>query len=372
MGMKQERFKKQTLKNAKRIAVLMPAMAVGGAERLVLEELSILKDDPRFAFEVHLVFEKGPLFDELAALGITARAWNARHNSAYMLGTYMGLIRYLRWSGCDIVHSHLLDWSGPMAGKLAGAKVVATLHSDRIYTPLERFWLSKSDLVLGCGSAVLRNVSGFVPLEKVRALSNAVRAPEGARIAREEVLRRFGFRQESRLVLSMGRLIPPKGYDILIEAFRRVVFEVPEAVLLIGGDGAEKDSLAGQAEAAGLGESVRLPGVVREVRELMAACDLYVNSSRREGLPMTLLEASAHGRAMVATNTGGNPEIVRDGLTGTLVPPDDPERLAAAIIRMLRDESFRTNAGKAASALYLSEYTIDRHCEALASFYEGL
>jgi len=365
-------LKKQMVKNARRIAVLLPSMEVGGAERLVLEELSILKDDSRFAFEVHLIFEKGPLFDELSALGLPVRVWRAPHNSAYMLGTYMGLIRHLRGSRCDIVHSHLLDWSGPMAGKLSGAKVVATVHSDRKFSALERFALSRSDLVLGCGQAVLRNVSGFVSQGKVRALSNALRTPAGAGIPREEVLGRFGFRKESRLVLSMGRLILPKGYDILIEAFRRVVPEVPEAVLLICGDGAEKDSLAGQVEAAGLSESVRLPGVVREAREVMAVCDLYVNSSRREGLPMTLLEASAYGRAMVATDTGGNPEVVRDGLTGALVPPDDPERLAAAIIRMLRDEGLRRRAGNAASALFLSEYTIKRHCEKLAGYYDGL
>src|SRR3989337_2888250 len=204
---------KKMIKAASRVAVLMPAMEVGGAERLVLEELSILKDDPRFAFEVHLVFEKGPMFDELAALGFPVRVWNAPHNSAYMLRTYMGLIRYLRRSRCDIVHSHLLDWSGPMAGKLSGAKVVATVHSDRNFTPLERFWLSKSDLVLGCGHAVLRNLSDFVPQGKVRALSNAVRGPDAVRVTRAEILRRFGFRQESRLVLSIGRLIRAKGYE---------------------------------------------------------------------------------------------------------------------------------------------------------------
>ena len=144
---------------------------------------------------------------------------------------------------------------------------------------------------------------------------------------------------------------------------------VPDAVLLIGGDGEEKYRLNELVESAGLGESIRLPGLVREVHEVIESCDLYVNSSRWEGLPMTLLEVIAHGRPMVATDAGGNSEVVRDGVTGILVPPEDTERLAGAIIRMLKDDDLRKKAGNEASVLFNSEYTIDRHCEALAGYY---
>src|SRR3990172_2167039 len=356
-------------KTPKKIAVLLAAMMVGGVERLVVEELTFLKDDPRFEVELHLVFEKGLFYQNVASLGVPVHVWNAPHKSMRMLGTYGNLIRYLRQTRCDILHSHLLDGIGPIVGKLAGARVVATVHSDKHYGAVDRFALSRSDLVLGCGKEVLRNISRFIPRRKVRVLSNAIHKPDNTRFCRKDVLRKFGIREESKLVVSLGRLARLKGYDLLIEAFRQVVTAVPDAVLLIGGEGEERGRLNALVESAGIGESIRLPGIVREAHEVIASCDLYVNSSRWEGLPMTLLEAIAHGRPMVATDVGGNSEVVRDGVTGILVPPEDPERLACAIIRILKDDDLREKTGNKASVLFNSEYTIDRHCEALAGYY---
>jgi glycosyltransferase involved in cell wall biosynthesis len=356
-------------KMPKKIAVLLPAMMVGGAERMVLEELTFLKDDPRFSVELHLVFEKGPFYQNAASLGVPVHVWNAPHKSIRMLGIYMNIVRYLRQSRCDILHSHLVDEIGPIVGKLAGAKVVATVHSDKHYGAADRFALSRSDMVLGCGTEVLRNISSFIPERKVRVLRNAIHKPDNTGFCRKDVLKRFGIMEEGKLVVSLGRLARLKGYDLLIKAFRQVVTAVPGAVLLIGGEGEEKSRLNELVESAGLGESIRIPGLIREAHEVIASCDLYVNSSRWEGLPMTLLEAIAHGRPMVATDVGGNSEVVRDGVTGILVPPEDTESLAGAIIRMLKDDEFRKEAGNEAFILFNSEYTIDRHCETLAGYY---
>jgi glycosyltransferase involved in cell wall biosynthesis len=344
-------------------------MMIGGAERLVIEELSVLKDDPRFVMELHLVFERGPFFQQAASLGVPVRVWNAPHKSLRMLRPYTNLIRYLRQTRCDILHSHLLDGIGPIVGKLAGSRVVATVHSDKHYSAAERFVLAKSDLVLACGKEVLRNISRFIPKRKVGVLSNAIRKPGNTRSCRIDVLKRFGVKEENRLVVSLGRLIRLKGYDLLIEAFRRVAETVPEAVLLIGGDGEEKGRLADLVKSAGLQENIRLPGMVDEIHALLASCELYVNASRWEGLPMTILEAIAHGRPVVATDVGGNSEVVRDGITGILVPPEDSERLAGAIIRILKDDDFRKKAGNEAAALFNREYTIESHCETLAGYY---
>lgn len=344
-------------------------MMVGGAERLVVEELSVMKDDPRFDLELHLVFDEGPFFQSAASLGVAVHVWNAPHKSIRMLKTYADIIRHLRRTRCDILHSHLLDGIGPLVGKLAGSRVVATVHNDKPYSVSERFVLATSDLVLACGEQVKRNICGFVPARKVGVLNNAIRKPDNCSFRRDDVMNKYGFGGDSRLVVSLGRLTGQKGYDLLIDAFRRVVAEAPDAVLLIGGDGEEKERLTGMVTAAGLSEHVRLPGLVTEIHELLASSELYVNSSRWEGLPMTLLEAIAHGKPMVATNVGGNPELVRDGVTGILVPPENPEELAAAIIRMLKDDDLRKRTGHEASILFSSEYTIDRHCEGLAGYY---
>jgi len=353
----------------RRVAVLLPSMMVGGAERLVVEELSILKDDPRFAVELHLVFDEGPFFQSVASFGVPVYVWNAPHKSLHMFKTYADIVRHLRRTGCDILHCHLLDGIGPLVGKLAGARVVATVHSDKPYSALERFVLSTSDLVLACGAQVKRNICGFVPARKVGVLNNAIRKPGDNGFRRDDALRKFGLKEKNKLVVSLGRLIRLKGFDVLIEAFKHVVTDMPEAVLLIGGEGEEKNRLIGLVESAGLEKNIRIPGLVSDIHEVLAACDLYVNSSRWEGLPMTLLEAMAHGKPMVATNVGGNPEVVYVGVTGILVPPEDPRQLANAIIQMLKDDSFREDAGKAAFTLFSQKYTIDKHCETLTDYY---
>jgi glycosyltransferase involved in cell wall biosynthesis len=358
-----------TNEKSKKIAVLLPSMQVGGAERLVIEELAYLKQDPRFTFELHLVFEEGPLFGAISALGVTVHVWKAPHKSIRMLQTYSHIVRYLRQSQFDILHSHLLDGVGPIVGKLAGTKVVATVHNDKKYGILERFALSRSDMVLGCGMQVVRNISDFIPAIKVNVLNNAIRKPMGTFVHRNEVLNRFGIKGESRLIVTLGRLTKQKGYDVLIEAIRRVVNDVAGIMLLIGGEGEEMNNLNTLIESAGLGKNIKLLGLISNTYEILAACDLYVNSSRWEGLPMTLLEAMSHGLSMVATNVGGNPELVHDGVTGILVPPEDPEKIADAIIRILKDDDFRKKASKAAFALFSQEYTIDKHCSTLADYY---
>lgn len=352
-----------------RVAVLLPSLQVGGAERLVLEELACLKDDPRFSFELHLVFEKGPFFESFAELGLPVHVWNAPHKSLRMLANYASIIWHLRRTRCQILHSHLLDGIGPLVGKLAGARVVATVHSDTQYGVVERFVLGRSDLVLSCGQRVEKTIRGFLPTGKVSTLPNAVAMPAEQESSRKEVLMRLGLPPETRLVVSLGRLTPVKGFDTLIEAFRRVAKEIPNAVLLIGGDGDDMVRLQELVDLSECADRIRLLGMVCNVHEVLSVSELYVNSSRVEGLPMTLLEAMAHGLPLVATRVGGNPELVQDGVTGLLVPSNDPHQLADAILRMLQDDLFRGRASMAAHALFHRDYTIARHCAALSGHY---
>ena len=216
---------------------------------------------------------------------------------------------------------------------------------------------------------MVRNIREFIQPHKIGILNNAIATPDMTDIRRGDVFRKYGIKEESRLVVSLGRFTRQKAFDQLIEAFRRVVSEAPNAVLFIGGDGEEKSRIDSMVRSGGLQESIRLPGVVSDIHEVLALCDLYVNSSRWEGLPMTLLEAMAHGKPMVATSVGGNPEVVRDGVTGLLVPPDDPEKLAGAITKMLTDNDFRIKTGRAADSLFKQGYTIDKHCARLSDYY---
>jgi glycosyltransferase involved in cell wall biosynthesis len=150
--------------------------------------------------------------------------------------------------------------------------------------------------------------------------------------------------------LFVGALEAPKSVDVLIEAWRDVRDRVPGARLTIVGAGSHESALRRQAALASLDGSVRFAGSVprERVRGLLDASRVLVLPSRSEGLGRVILEAFARGRPVVASNVGGIPELVDDGVTGRLVPAEDPEALAKALAELLADPSLSTAMGAAA------------------------
>src|SRR5262249_5591200 len=138
------------------------------------------------------------------------------------------------------------------------------------------------------------------------------------------------------VVLAVGSLTPVKNHAGLVEAFARVTAALPEARLVIAGDGPLRAALQAQADALP-GGRVALLGDRDDVPRLLAAADVFVLSSRSEGLSLSLVEAHGAGRACVATDVGGNGEVLVHGETGLLVPPGEPAALADALLALLRD-----------------------------------
>jgi glycosyltransferase involved in cell wall biosynthesis len=153
-------------------------------------------------------------------------------------------------------------------------------------------------------------------------------------------------------LVTVGRLQAPKDPITLLGALSELGRPV-EAV--IAGNGPDRPAVESERRRLGLESSVRLAGELNDVGELLAAADLFVLSTRSEGLPLSILEAMAAGLPVVASNVGGVPELVVDGETGLLVPPGDPHALAAAIGRLLDDETLRRQLG-AAGRIRASEH----------------
>ncbi|NUO09315.1 MAG: glycosyltransferase family 4 protein [Candidatus Brocadia sp.] len=354
----------------KKIAVLLPTLSLGGAERLVFEELSFFKHDKRFYFEIHVVFEPGYLFNKFKELEMPIYIWNAPHKSLRMFFIFLKIVRYLRRKRFDILHVHLLNHYGSWIGRFAEVNCIATAHSDHRYDWLERLCLRQSSLVLGCGVQVVKNISSFIPKQKIRLLNNAIRpVVSNNNTEYEEILKQLDVGKDYKIVLSLGRLIESKGYDLLVDAFKHVIKKETKVVLLLGGDGPDRKKLEQQIMASGMQEYIRLLGFVDNVNELLEICDIYVNSSRREGLPMTLLEAMANGKPIVATNVGSNCEVVKNEETGLLVDPERPDLLAKAILKLLNDKELRDTLGTQAFELFKKNYTIEKHCKTLAEEY---
>jgi glycosyltransferase involved in cell wall biosynthesis len=161
-----------------------------------------------------------------------------------------------------------------------------------------------------------------------------------------------------------------KGYDTLLDAAVAVSGELPDVRFIAVGKGTDSDKMKDAVARRGLEGTVTLAGYRSDVPDILSAVDLVVNCPKsREGLSVIALEAMATGLPVVATDVGGIPEIVRDGETGLLVPPDDPGALALAITRMLDDTDLASRLADAGKRLVREELSVDKMVERTERLY---
>ncbi len=155
----------------------------------------------------------------------------------------------------------------------------------------------------------------------------------------------YGMEPGSQIVGVVARLEPEKGHPTLLEAWPMVLRAVPDAYLLIVGEGSRRDALEAQARELQIAHRVVFTGRRDDVPAVTAALDVAVLPSYREAQGLSVLEAMALSRPVVASNVGGIPEMIDDGVSGLLVPPHDAEALADAIIRLLQDHPYADTLG---------------------------
>lgn len=169
------------------------------------------------------------------------------------------------------------------------------------------------------------------------------------------------------LVANLNRSV--KGVDRFIEAMPLILDEVPDARFVVIGRGSGLASLRRQARREGLEGRAIFPGYREDVDAFYDMMDVSVLTSLTEGLSITLLESMDHGLPVVATRVGGNPEVVVDGVTGHLVPPDRPDRFADRVVRLLRDSELRERMGKAGRARVREAFGLTRAARRYAAVY---
>ncbi|MDP1821511.1 MAG: glycosyltransferase family 4 protein [Acidimicrobiales bacterium] len=255
--------------------------------------------------------------------------------------------------------------------RLSGARVVWHIHALDRTRPLNRWGGRLSHVTLVPTRSVVPKLPGLDRARELRAVGNVV----PAELRRPEVVPLAG----RPVIVTMARLHPDKGLDVLIDALAEVRRSVPDAVVRVLGAaqaGAEDivPDLLARAEQRGVGSAFELLGFVDRPDEVLATARCYVQPARErtEILPLAILEAMAVGVPVVATDVGGVGDIVQDGRTGTLVPPEDPRRLAEALVAMLRDEERAERCRHAAFTLVSAErFHIEGLVTRVLAAYEG-
>jgi glycosyltransferase involved in cell wall biosynthesis len=351
-----------------RILFVLTGLAYGGAETQLVRLATRLKSR---GWEVSVVSLMPPkaYVEDLEAAGIPVFSLGIRRKLPD-LGPVLRFARIIRKWRPDIVHSHMVHanllarivrFLAPIPVLICSARSID--EGGRFREILYRLTDSLCDLTTQVSQAGLERYvrMGAVPRHKIRYIPNGVDTER----FKPNLEDRLKFRKElgvdGFVWLAVGRFDPPKDYPTMLQAFARVVHKHSNTILLIAGDGPLRKTMENLARELGIEKRTKFLGIRRDIPQLMNAADAYVMSSSWEGMPNVLLEASATGLPIVATDVGGNREIVLDGVTGFLVPPRNPEALARTMLRImdLSDEE-RKEMGKRARKHIEVKFNLDR------------
>ncbi len=291
------------------------------------------------------------------------------------------LRRLLRVRLPDLVHAHTSHAHGLLAWACRGRAARPLVVSRRVDLSIYRHSFlglngrkyRRADRIL-CVSEAVRRVLEADGLEAARlvVVRDAIDSARVRTATPVDVRARCGLPVDAVLVLAVGALVPPKGHEHLLAALPRLIGRVPRAHLVVAGEGPLRPALEAQATALGIAARVRLPGAVDDLPGWFSSVDVVAMPSVQEGLGTSILDAMAASRAVVASRTGGIPEVVSDGVEGLLVPPADAAALADALADLLLDPSRAAALGRAGSARVDAEFQVERMVEETLDAYRAL
>jgi len=365
-----------------RVLNLLTNFHIGGTERQVTN-IALKLDSSRFDLHLACLRNSGELLEELKDLNVPRPEF--RIGSLYSFATLiqgLRLIRYLKRNRIEMVHSYgtYPNIFTVPAAWLAGVPVVIASIRDRgdILPPWQR-WLQK--VVCRFADCVLVNASTIKDtlIDQGYCGDNIVVIPNGVMPSTDISLRdgkelraEIGIPAAAPVVILFSRLNRMKGIEYFLEATVLVLKQFPDVKFVIAGDGGNRAELEAYTAKLGVAGSVLFIGFRTDLPDLLREADISVLPSLSEGLSNSLLEAMQAGVPVIATDVGGNPEIVDDGVSGLLVPVRDSEALAKAMIRMFADPAMRKCMGAAARIRIATTFSMERSLRSVECLYEKL
>jgi glycosyltransferase involved in cell wall biosynthesis len=364
---------------AKAVAHVLDSLEVGGLERTVVR-LAIAQKESGDHVQVITIWANGPLAAPLKQAGIKITCINKKSGLDF---SAIKKIRRIISRGIEVIHSHnvLPHYYATIASLGIDVRRISTRHDMGVHLKGKRMQflyglsLYKTHSVVAvCEAAKNRFVTeNIVPEDLISVIYNGIPEIKARTECNDKASdRRHQLRLPASgpIVGSIGRLNVVKDYGTLIASFKEVLNKHPDAKLVIAGDGPERNKLQLQIEELDISDKVTLLGERNDVEELLGQFDIFALTSLTEGFSVALVEAAWSGLPIVATDVGGNREIVQDGITGFLTEPGNIQDVTEKIEKLLSDNRLRQRFGSVSRSRAEANWTLELMREKYQRVYQ--
>lgn len=379
---------KGTGSELRRLCFFLNSYTYGGVEEHVVLLCGLL---PKLGYSPIVVCSEHaalrPLYERLDALGVRRHWFEPSSGKAGKLRDIVQLARLFKSEGVKLLHMQLIFTDGgriPLsAAALAGVPVVITHHAaprapqSQLSRLTRRPLLAMADEFIAVSRANRSDQISYMglPPERLTSIHNGIVVPPqppDRRAAHAELLAELKLPADTKVLGAAGRLSDQKGFHWLLEAAARIRASIPNARVVLAGDGPLRQQLHEQAARLGISDIVSFLGFRKDTPSLLAAFDLLVMPSVFEGLPLVLLEAFAAGCPVVAHAVDGIPEVIDDGVNGFLVPAGDVSMLAQRMLDLAQNDDLRERMSAAAHQKALSGFTAERMADDTVALYDAV
>ena len=353
-------------------------LAIGGLQQVVVNLCKFINKE-KFDVSVLCLRALGPFADEVRQMGIKVHFLPQPQNGTDYF-SFLKVAKILRREKIDVIHTHNTQpfVDGTLGALLSGRKITI-VHTDhaRDFPDKRRYmfaeWLMShfAYKVVGVSDHTCQNLIKYEKISprKVMTILNGIDGSKfDIQIDKEKKKKELGLIGFDPIIGLGVRLTEQKGITYLLQAMPEVIKHFPDIALVIAGEGPLENGLKKEARSLGISKNVFFVGPRLDMPELLKLFDLYVLPSLWEGLPMVLLEAMAAGCPIIATDVGGIPSVIHEGVNGSIILPTDVITLRAKIIELLQNYRIRSEYSKNNQRKFIEGFT----AEIMARQYEHL
>ena len=343
---------------------MIASIGIGGAEKHVLD-LCLQQRSLGVDVKVALPGE-GELSQALLAHNIDYQL--IRAGGRWHPLSLWSLHRLIRNVRPDLIHAHMLK-SAAMVG-YANRRIPYIVTAHNIVKHLGPF---RNCHHVICVSKMVQDSMlqlGY-PISKTTVVHNAVQTQMFSTLQREEIRRTHGWHNQL-IILCVARLVAAKGQVYAIEALAKLIKPLPNIKLVLVGEGPDRDQLIQYAQKTGVSAYLSLLGARNDVAALLAATDIYLQPSLKEGFCIAFLEAMATGSCCIGTQTGAIPNMVKSGVNGLLVAPGNSDGIANAILSMAKDNETRNRYARAAKITAQTQFSLEKQASDTIAVYQQI